>query len=394
MKKHVLAISMIVLLTGCEGFFGKKTSTDFIEVPDYSAREVAYVPVQPVLDDFAHPVDIITGFDELMYVVDDVSEEIICLDESGVILSRMQIQGVRSVAQNRRFELLAVGAIEQEIAGQLFEVTCIYRVDLHGAGGAYGLSHAEVTDTIIHPFYFKSTFSASDVQVKFNKIAVLEDNRFYVSRTGVDNNPQKFGGPDDAILLFADDGTYITPVSVSTPNGLFRDYFKQPTGLSSMVQPPQISASGPDHFIFTSVSPQTSIKVQVIDFIETDFGSSYVPRILAEEDPTVAEGFMSTPEKFGTPVSAVLTGDGTNFVLVVDQEKDSLYQFTLTGLEGVKPPVGAASSKYQKASFGGTGTGLSQFRNPSAVAYKNEVVWVCDSDNQRVLRFKLTTDFE
>ena len=384
----------IFLLVGCDGFLGKKTNTDFIEVPTYSPREVAYVPVQPALIGFVSPVDIIAGFDELIYVVDDATEEIISLDESGKILARIKVQGVRAVAQNRRLDLLAIGSVDILKAGETLTFTCIYKIDMHGPGNNLGLQYAQVVDTIIHPFYFKSTYSSSDSKVQFNKIAVLEDNRFYVTRTGTDNNAQKFGGPDDAVLLFDADGTYLTPISVNTPSGLFRDYFKKPMGISSFVQPPQVSAGGPDHFVFTSIAENTSIKVQIIDFIETDFGANYEPRILVETDTTVADDNLTTPDRFAQPVSTLVTGDGSNYIFVVDKSKDSFYQFTVTGLEGVKPPTGAASTKYQLASFGGRGEGLSQFNSPSAVAYKNRIVWICDTGNGRILRFKLTTDFQ
>lgn len=392
MKKSLL-IPIVLMLMGCEGFWGAKTNLDFIETPEYLPREVAYVPVQPALTNFVEPVDILTGFDELMYVVDAATEEIICLDESGREISRLPVKGVKSVAQNRKLELLAIGEIEQEVAGQTFDLTCIYKISQQ-QGSLYGLQYAEYTDTIIHPFYFKSTFSSSDAAVEFNKITILEDNRFYVTRTGTDNNVQKFGGPDDAVLLFAEDGTYLTPVSVNTPNGLFRNYFKKPMGLSSFVQPPQISASGADHFVFTSLDQGTSIKVQIIDYIETDFGASYEPRVLFESDETVSDGNLATPDKFEQPVSTLVTGDGTNYIFVVDAAKDSFYQFTATGLEGIKPPTGAATSKYQLASFGGTGEGLTQFNNPGGIAYKDRIVWVCDTGNKRILRFKLTTDFQ
>jgi hypothetical protein len=387
-------VGVVLLLSACDGFFGTKTNTDFIEVPTYSPREVAYVPVQPALMAFQEPVDIIAGFDELIYLVDKATEEIISLDESGRELGRFKVRGVRAVAQTRGLDLLAIGENTATVAGTDFDVTCIYKIDMHGEGASFGIEYARITDTITHPFYFKSTFSSSDADVQFNKIAVLEDNRFYVTRKGTDNNPQKFGGPDDAVLLFGANGTYITPVIVNTPNGFFRDFFKRPTGISSFVQPPQISAGGPNHFVFTSIGENTSIKVQVIDYLETDFGASYEPRILFESDSTVADGNLATPNKFKEPVGVTITGDGTNFILVVDKATDSLYQFTTTGLEGVKPPAGAASSKYQMASFGGRGEGLSQFNAPSAVAYKNRIVWVCDSGNGRVLRFKLTTDFQ
>ncbi len=160
------------------------------------------------------------------------------------------------------------------------------------------------------------------------------------------------------------------------------------------MQPPQISAGGPDHFVYTSVSENTSIKVQVIDYIESDFGANYEPRLLFESDKTVSDGNLGDPDKFNRPVSTLVTGDGTNFIFVVDEAKDSLYQFTSTGLEGVQPPPGAASTKYQMASFGGRGDALTQFNGPTAVAYKNQILWVCDNGNRRVLRFKLTTDFQ
>ncbi|MFT4754705.1 MAG: hypothetical protein ACI85Q_002265, partial [Salibacteraceae bacterium] len=34
------------------------------------------------------------------------------------------------------------------------------------------------------------------------------------------------------------------------------------------------------------------------------------------------------------------------------------------------------------------------FKNPRAVAYLNEILYVADSGNGRVLRFKLTSDFD
>ena len=58
------------------------------------------------------------------------------------------------------------------------------------------------------------------------------------------------------------------------------------------------------------------------------------------------------------------------------------------------PPAGSTSKKNVLVSFGGTGTSLSQFNNPSGVAYYQQVLYVADTDNKRILRFKLTTDFD
>ena len=98
----------LLLIVACDGFFGKKTDLDFIEIPEYLPREVAYVPVEPVIKKYQNPIDIIAGFDELIYVVDGASEEIISIDESGRELGRFQLNGVKSIAQNRKFDLLAM----------------------------------------------------------------------------------------------------------------------------------------------------------------------------------------------------------------------------------------------------------------------------------------------
>ena len=47
-------------------------------------------------------------------------------------------------------------------------------------------------------------------------------------------------------------------------------------------------------------------------------------------------------------------------------------------------------------SFGGTGSGPTQFRNPHGVAYyeADKILLVADTGNNRILRFKLSTDFQ
>lgn len=389
-----LGFWVILLFGGCEKYFGDKTDLDFIEVPVFQPREIAYVPIQPAWEGMQEPSDVIAGFDELIYVVDRAKEEIISFDVSGRELGRFKVKGVRSLAQDRKFELLAIGSSADTIAGVPYDLTCIYRISLQGALG-YGIKHARITNKIVHPFYFKSTFSASDRKVLFNKIAVLEDNSYYVTRSGESNNPNQFGGPDDAVLLFSNRDSLLTPVVVTTSGGgFFNNYFKKPYGIASFVQPPQISAEGGKEFIYSSVDEAGVIKVQVIDYLESEFGASYAPRMLDFEDYTKAEGFLITPYKFKRPVGVTIAGDQSRYIFVADEERDSVYQFTVTGLEGVKPPPGSADSKYQKASFGGRGKALNQFNRPAAVAYKSNILYVADAGNGRVLRFKLTTDFD
>lgn len=391
MKKVLSTVVISLVLFGCDGFFGKKTELDFIDTPEFQIRDISYVPIQPALTNFIRPVDITTGFDELIYVVDEGTEEVISLDESGRELGRFSIQGARSVVQDRRFDLLVIGTKTDTISGKAFDLTCIYRVDLHGNNGLYGIRHAKITKEIVHPFYYKSTFSSTDPTVVFNRIGVLANNDYYVTRNGTGGN--NFDGPDDAILLFNAQDKFVTPVAVSSNGALYRDYFKKPFGLVTTVQPPQISANGNSDFIYSSLSPEGVIKVQYIEYIETEFGATYEPRIMSTSEDE-ADGFLTYPYRFDSPKGVSLAGDGTNHIFIADSKKDSLYLFSLNGFEGVKPPPGYSTTKYINVSFGGSGTGLSNFKEPSGIAYKNKVVYVADAGNGRVLRFKLTTDFD
>ena len=397
--KNVFFIATFLIIaivnTGCDDFFGNKTDVSFIDIPDYQNKPIAYVPIQPVLDQFVNPTDVLAGFDELVYVADNGREAIIGLDQSGRELYSFKVPGVYTVVQDRQLNLLAIGTKDTVINGSSYTFSCIYRIDLQGTFG-YGLNNAKIVNEIVHPFYLKNTFSGSDLDVKFQDVAVIGENEYYVSRTGFSNNANQFGGPDNAVLLFNEHDTYITPVSVTTRGGVFKDFFKTPTGLASMAQPPQISASMSRNFLFTSMDQEADnlYKVRMITHNETDFGVEYNPNDILPLDTSKADGYINDPGKFDEPVDVIITGDGTGYIFVVDQKKDSLYQFTSNGLEGIKPPPGAGVTKYVKVSFGGTGIELTQFKNPRAVAYLNQILYVADSGNGRVLRFKLTSDFD
>ncbi|MFT5667926.1 MAG: hypothetical protein ACI9DK_002126 [Vicingaceae bacterium] len=376
---------LIISLSSCEGYLGDKTDLSFIELPQQNFREVAYVPVQPILNQFASPTDVIAGFDELIYVVDNGSQEVIALDQSGREVGRRFIQGAKTMAQDRQLDLLVIGSITDS---NNITRSCIYRLDLSTSLG-YGLRFAVFTDTITHPFYFKSSSISSDQDVSLNNIAVLSDNSFYVTRTGPRTTPTR----DDAILLFDNTGKFITPLEITDSRGaVFPDFFKDPVGITSLVKPPQIGVDNRGDFIFTSVDPNGVLKVQYIEKLESVDGTAYTPKTNFSADTTLASSFINDPFKFDRPVDVEFTGDGTNYIFVIDAEKDSLYQFTANGLEGVEPPAASGETKFIKTSFGGTGIGASKFNGPTAVAYNNKVLYIADTGNGRLLRFKLTLD--
>ncbi len=382
-------VAATLLSAGCEGFFGKKLDPSFIDVPVYNTRQVAYVPIQPVWSNYQHPVDIAIGFDELIYVADDLAEEIICLDQAGTELGRMSVPGVHAILQDRSLDLLALGTFDT-LGTQL---PAIYRIQLDNPSG-YGLANARIEHKAVHPFYYKATFSPNvDDQVALNGIALKADNSYYVTRSG--NSTSPVFGPDDAVVKFTNHDVFISTVSVNTSLGILSDYFDKPFGIVTKCQPPQSPfVSIEEDFVFSSLSNNTQLKVQSLNVVVSDGGIDYFVEELPIGDTSKADGFLYSPNRFASPIDVAYSGDGTNYIFVIDSEKDSLYQFNNIGLEGVKAPAGSSSAKNIKVSFGGTGVGLTQFNQPAAVAYYNRIVYVADAGNRRVLRFKLTTDFD
>jgi hypothetical protein len=322
-------------------------------------------------------------------VADDLTDEIIALDQAGTELGRFSVPGVHAIAQDRSLDILALGTFDT--LGTT--VQAIYRLELKD-GNSYGLSQARIENKVLHPFYYKSIFSAgSDDQVVLTGITVRADNRYYVSRSGPFSSP--VFGPDDAIVIFGPDDRFITTVRVSTNGSILNDYFRVPSAITGLAQPPQSPfVEDEGDFVFCSLGATTQLKVQYIDVTETDNGTDYTVKELPAGDTSKADGFLMTPNRFARPVDITYTGDGTNYIFVVDEEKDSLFQFTNTGLEGVRPPAGSTTTKNILVSFGGTGTGLTQFNQPRAVAYYREILYVADAGNHRILRFQLTTDFD
>lgn len=390
-----LPLAVALLLTGC---LGERTDPDdFFEVPKFDSLAVAYVPILPNWTGFVDPVDIYAGFDETFYVVDAGSQEVIQLDAAGRILGRRQVPGAKAVAQNRRLELLVIGTYDTvTVGGVPIQLDAIYQLAPY-ENGTNDLTNAPFLDTIIHPLYFNSTLSTAAANVRLNDIDVYADNRFLVTRSGPDNSPLKFGGPDNSVILFDADGTYRQFLRIATNQGISSDYFDEPFSISTFIKPPQVSVpQSNEGFLITQVASGAALKVQYIDTrIDAAGEVEYFLRTdLILGDTTQANGFLYDANKFTLPVGVTATNDGSGLLYVVDAAQDSLYAFTTTGLEGVNPPPGSLEEKNINVSFGGTGQGPLSFDTPSAVAHRNDILYVVDRGNAVIKRYQLTTDFE
>jgi len=383
-------------MLSCNTFFGKRSNLDFIQQPEYSTRQVYYVPIQPVITGFDKLSDVVTGFDKLIYVIDEGRQEVIAFDEAFAELSRKRIAGAIKLMQNRRLDLYVIGYTDTTINAISYRLSTIYKVETIQNTG-YGLSNATISKKLIYPFACgRNALKSSDTLVRFTDITPLANGSYYVSRTGI-TSTDVLTGPDDAILFFEANDVYQGFIQILTSNGTEEKFIKVPTAITSYVQPPQSDRVVADFgFAYLTNNPIDQQKAKVISGTASEFGIVFAVEDLnaAAYDKDKADGGLYEFNQYIEPSDITFSGDGSQLFFVTDAAKDSLYVYTRTGLEGVNPPAGSQSSKNVKVSFGGRGEGLYQFNRPIAVAYSKKIVMVADQGNKRILRYRLTTDFD
>lgn len=424
-------------LAGCDALFGSKSDETTEEIFDEGQTDptliddVGYVPLNPFYTEgvggpFQSPVDVYVGYDEFIYVADERGLHV--LDLAGrpqFLLDQVEGQPLRDVTaivQDRRLDVYVAARRDTTVAGaecpssgggEACDLAVVYRVRGLTTGSP------RVVDILWHPFddgsrrftRFESpdvyATGASDEDAEFTGVAVLADNRLYVTRRGPVNTtatgrPSQAFSPFNAFLQYTAEGEYIQYVRALTPDrpSLLSAYY--PSDVVTFVGPPQ-RASIPlsEDFLLALAppagEPDPTYGVVSVQVVETPDGTEYrvdAARLGAASNPDAGDGALFEAGQFEAPTSLAYAADQTGYLFVLDAGKDSLFVFNQNGIEGVAPPPGAGSSRPVRASFGGSGAGPLQFSGPQGVAYYDEIVYVADTGNGRISRFRLNTDFE
>jgi hypothetical protein len=429
MKKYnyLFLLTTLLSLVACQGFFGKKTATDFIQPidPNNIIPPVAYVPIKPDLPiapttQFQNPICVYAGFDNLMYVIDSISPTssvLYQMDEIGRIQGSKTFDGrdknvknIRFVTQDRRLQLICIGRTDTVISGVNYSLATIFRLNLNNNGLLQLNEQTNITQKNIHPFYRRTDgtllvtnlFSVGGKEaenVDFVSVGVLGDNRYYVARTGVATRPVV--GSEERILLFSAQDRFLSPVEITGSGGvLFNDFFagKRPIALCSFIQPPHVyNLNNPtEDFVVAQLSNDDPIKVRIIKAnVAEDAPTSY-DVLPVTPNPAVADDFLYRDNKFKNPISVAITGDNANYIFVLDHFKatksegvlvDSsyVYPFTFQGLQGARPPAAAISQRLVNVKIGIEGKARS-------ITYSGRTVYVADQTTGKIKRYKLTTD--
>ena len=452
----VLALGAVAL-TGCDALFGSKgdATTDEIfeqgQTDPTLTDDVGYVPLNPAFrqgfgGEFRSPVDVYVGYDEFVYVADEqglhvldlagrpqalLSEIPAFLDNPGpdempgtaddIPVPAQLLRDITSVTQDRRLDVYVTARRDTTVSGancpspggpEQCDLAVVYRIRGLTTGAP------RVMDILWHPFddgsRNLSRFDLPDVyagfsdeDAEFTGTAVLADNRLYVTRRGPVNNaatgrPSQTFSPFNAFIAYTAEGEYLQYIRALTPDrpSLLSAYF--PSDVLTFVGPPQRATIPLDEDFLIAQAPPPgqatpTYGVVSVQVVETSDGIEYrvdSARLGIASNPDAGDGALFEANQFESPSSLSFAPDETGYIFVLDAGTDSLYVFNQAGVEGVAPPPGSGSTRPVRVSFGGTGAGPLQFSAPQGVAYYRRIVYVADTGNNRISRFRLNTDFE
>lgn len=316
-------------------------------------NDTVYTPIRPAWTGFRKPSDILIGREPFIYVADTENDRVVMLDLAGRFLgAKTGIKRPVAIAQDGVFDLLVCGELDTTIGGNPLTVGAIYRIQLRKT--AHRIETAPVKIAYME---------LQKPQRRFTGITVLPDNSYLVTRTGPSNlSPID---PDDAVIQISAHDQFISPVPILRPVGNALNSLQQPSGIS-------VVGDRTYDFVFTQIGADMQFKVQWLEYRGgeiSDWRPKFTP---ADNTDFLRVGRFVQPED--------VTYDQFGNIYVIDAGKDSLLKFNYAGIEF-------------RHSFGGTGSELNQFRNPRGVAFYDGILYIADTGNDRILRFRLSSDY-
>ena len=349
-------IFLILILFGC---------TDKFDVAQLGASsgkaniagDTVYVQLNPAWTGFNSPQDMIIGREPFIYVADTYNDRIVMMNLNGNVLGSREIKRPVALAQDYKLNLIVCGEIDTVVNGQTQTFGAVYTLNM--VASEHQISSAPITKLLPRP---------SDLKYpdrRYTAVTVFYDNTFYVARTGPANTGPV--DPDNSILDFVpkkrfgggEGDTLIGRVPNIDPisSGLV-----SAKGISSLTSFNKKSID----FIET-LTGNNNLKAQWLTYVVTPVSADYAARLTPDNG-----GAFMTPNKFTQPEGSCL--DDAENIFIADAAKDSIFKFTPLGDE--------------LQSFGGPDV----FNKPYAVAFFDNTLYVVDSGNNRILRFKLSTD--
>jgi hypothetical protein len=349
----------ILILTAFGFFYGCGDKLDLSQFPitnnggTGTVSETTYVQQSPTWNQFNAPEDVLIGNEPVVYVADTKNNRVVQLDLSGAEIGSLSFLNPRALAQDNNFDLLVIADTVSPLNDTL---SVVIRLRLSQHGGI--ISSTPKTNIVVSDY----PTPVSSRKRRFTGITTLADNSFYVTRTGPDNNSAL--DPDNAILK-------IKGTSSVEQLTVLQGFQITGNGVYSIDRTSSIAAlpNNNTDFVITRATPDFGFKVLWFEYDEVD--GVYNPKFLPESSADIVRLQIGVPED--------VTIDNNRNIFVVDSERDSLYKYNSSG-------------RLMGESFGGEGLGDNQLNSPKGVAFFNKVLYIADTGNNRIVRYKLSTD--
>lgn len=359
--KYLLFVFISGLIT-VTVFLGCEPKLDLSQFPisntgNITISDTTYVQQYPVWTQFSGPEDILVGKEPLIYVADTRNNRVVQLDLGGSEIGSINMSGTNvnfpgKVTQDYNFDLLVIC---DSAVSQFDTVSVVYRLKIVEGGGI--ITNARKIRLLSS---LEGTVLSSSKR-KFTGICTFPDNSFILTRTGPNNSGID---PDNALLKVKGIESVQSVTAYTgfqtTGNGV---YSLEKT--SSVI----VQRNSQTDFIITRNTGDFGFKVLWFEYDEID--GAYEPKFLPEGNSDLIK------KQFGGPASVAM--DQFMNLYVIDAVNDSLYKYS-------------GSGKLLPGSFGGNGTGENKFNRPMGVAFFDKVLYIADTGNNRIVRFKLSTD--
>ncbi len=321
------------------------------------AGDTVYVQLNPAWEGFNKPQAIIIGKEPFIYIADTYNDRIVMMNLNGNILGTRHVKRPVALAEDYKLNLIVCAQYDTVVNGQTQTFSAVFKLDLVSAQHQIGIAPS----TMLLPRPIDLNYP----ERQYTGVAVFYNNTFYLTRTGPNNS--SFIDPDNSILYFSPKELFGGGVG-DTLIGRIPDIDPLSSGLVSANQISSITSFNKKNIdIILTLTGNNSLKTQWLTYVVTPVSADYQARLTPSDG-----GAMMTPNRFGKPEGTCIDDAGN--IYVADSQKDSVLKFSPFGDE--------------LQSFGGPAV----FKSPHAVAYSDRILYVADTENNRILRFILSTD--
>jgi hypothetical protein len=333
-------------------------------------QDTTYVEQKPIWAfGFNKPQDIHIGFDNLLYVCDTENNRIVMMNLAGsVVGSSRFIKRPVAITQDRRFGLIVAAEFDTTIGGSFLTYGALYKIALYDPQN--GIYH-DLNAAFPRRIHWEPPYP----QRRFTGVSTLIDNSYYVTRAGPDNS--SIIDPDNSVLHFSKNDVLYPRDLIDLSPDLSPIGFGLTgiPGLSGIVTFSERRLQ--TDFIVVQTEQSHQFKFQWLkftpgnDFAPPVWESQFRPGGSPATTVDILRGMFQRPED--------VTLDNRGNIYVIDAGLDSLMKF---GRDG----------RMSNHSFGPFKT-RNALRQPMGITWFDRTLYIADTGNDRIIRYRLSTDF-